>query len=325
MTEPGTVKIEAVAFDLQTKQRGLWSQAFQRLIRNRLAMLGGIVLSGIVLMSVLTSLVPAIENHEPSTFPRPLTLEDVHSGPDLTNYLGTDHLGRDLWARMWEGIRISLRVGIGTQVLVLATGLAIGAGAALGGRLTENVLMRFTDLTYAFPDLLAIILLRAVLADRDWAIIGRGAPQIPGLPGPLLVVIVAISLVAWVTTARLVRGQMLTLKEADYVMAAKALGASPRRVVFVHMLPNTLGPVIVTVTFGIPLAIFAEAVLGFLGFSLPAPTASLGTLVNDGLGYYRLNLWELMVPSVAIATLMLCFTFIGDGLRDALDPRSRND
>jgi oligopeptide transport system permease protein len=136
-------------------------------------------------------------------------------------------------------------------------------------------------------------------------------------------VILAISLVSWVTTARLIRGQMLSLKESDYVLAARALGATSRRVVFVHMLPNALGPVIVTVTFGIPLAIFAEAVLGFIGFSLPPPTASLGTLVNDGFRYFRINMWEILVPATAIAMLMLTFTFIGDGLRDALDPRTR--
>ena len=181
-------------------------------------MFGGIVLFLGTLMSFLALtpvfesvaefVVPGadLEHHNPADFPRPLTLEDVHSGPTSKNLLGTDQLGRDTWARMWEGIRISLRVGIGTQIIVLVMGLSVGAGAALGGRFTDSLLMRFTDLTYAFPDLLAIILLRAVLADRDWPIIGRGDPQIPGLPGPLLVVIFAISLVAWVTTARLIRG-----------------------------------------------------------------------------------------------------------------------
>ncbi|MFQ5382723.1 MAG: ABC transporter permease, partial [Dehalococcoidia bacterium] len=180
-----------------------------------------------------------------------------------------------------------------------------------------------TDLTYAFPDLLAIILLRAVLSERDWPIVGGGDPQIPGLPGPLIRVIIAISLVSWVLTARLVRGQMLALRETDYVLAARSMGASTWRVVFVHMLPNTLGPVIVVATIGIPTAIFAEAVLGFIGFSLPPPTASLGTLVNDGFRYFRLNVWEILAPAAAIATLMLTFTFIGDGLRDALDPRTK--
>ena len=133
---------------------------------------------------------------------------------------------------------------------------------------------------YAFPDLLAIIIMRAVLSERGWPVIGGGDPQIPGLPGPILQVILAIGCVAWVTLARLVRGQMLALREAEYVIAARSLGASPRRIVFSHMLPNTLGPIIVAVTFGIPSAIFAEAVLSFIGFSLPPPTASLGTLVS---------------------------------------------
>ncbi|MDZ7727961.1 MAG: ABC transporter permease [Dehalococcoidia bacterium] len=232
--------------------------------------------------------------------------------------------GRDLWARTWEGTGISLRIGLGTQVIVIAIGIGIGATAAIGGKFMDNALMRFTDLTYAFPDLLAIILLRAVFSERAWPIIGSGDPQLPGLPGPLLQVVLAISLVSWVTVARLVRGQMLSLRESDYVTAARATGASGWRVVFVHMLPNTLGPVIVAATFGIPLAIFAEAVLGYIGFTLPPPTASLGTLVNIGFDYYRVNMWGLLVPSIAIALLMLTFTFIGDGLRDALDPRTRH-
>jgi oligopeptide transport system permease protein len=171
---------------------------------------------------------------------------------------------------------------------------------------------------------LAIILMRAVLSERDWPIIGTGDPQIPGMPGTLLQVTVAISLVGWVTIARLVRGQMLSLKETDYVLAARAMGASSRRVVFVHMMPNTLGPVIVAITFGIPLAIYAEAVLALIGFGVTPPTASLGTLVLDGYTYYRTNYWMILVPSLGIAILMLSFTFLGDGLRDALDPRIRD-
>jgi oligopeptide transport system permease protein len=208
-------------------------------------------------------------------------------------------------------------------LVVLAIGIAVGAGAALGGKATDSVLMRFTDLMYAFPDLLAIILMRAVLSQRDWPIIGTGDPQLPGMPGALLQVVLAISFVSWVTLARLVRGQMLSLRDAEYVLAAQSMGASTRRIVFSHMLPNTLGPVIVAVTFGVPTAIFAEAFLGFIGFGLPPPTASLGTLVAEGQGYVRVNQWMIIFPSAAIAVLMLCFTFLGDGLRDALDPRTR--
>ena len=192
----------------------------------------------------------------------------------------------------------------------------MGGTAALGGRTLDNIMMRITDLAYAFPDLLAIILLRAAFVDRDLPLVGHDTSQ-------RLLVIFAISFVAWVTIARLVRGQMLTLKERDFVIAARAMGASSFQIVFKHMLPNTLGPVIVAIVFGIPLAIFAEAVLGYIGIGLPPPTASLGRLISDGYAYIRTNIYLVLFPAGTLALLMLCFTFLGDGLRDALDPRGR--
>ncbi|HXF51766.1 MAG TPA: ABC transporter permease, partial [Dehalococcoidia bacterium] len=217
------------------------------------------------------------------------------------------------WARVLQGALISLQIGLGVQVLVLIVGILVGGTAALTGRVGDNILMRMTDLAYAFPDLLFIILLRAVLTGRDWPILGNDRLQM----------IIAIGFVGWVTVARLVRGQMLSLAERDFVIAARALGASRARIVFQHMLPNTLGPVIVAITFGIPTAIFAEAVLGFIGFGLPPPTASLGRLIADGYTYIQTNIWIAVFPASTIAVLMLCFTFLGDGLRDALDPRLR--
>jgi oligopeptide transport system permease protein len=208
---------------------------------------------------------------------------------------------------------VSLRVGIGVAIVIMIIGLAIGGMAALGGRTADNVAMRFTDLAYAFPDLLFIILMRAALQGNDWPILGD----------PVVQMIVAISFVAWVTVARLVRGQMLSLAQRDYVLAARAMGASNRRIVFTHMLPNTLGPVIVAVVFAIPLAIFAEAALGYIGLSVPPPTASLGRLVADGNKFIEVQAWLVVIPAATIALLMLCFTFLGDGLRDALDPRTR--
>ncbi len=304
---------------LRLQQRGLWRQAWDRLLRNRPAVAGGVVLIVLILLAFGAALIPGIERYSPSqTAPR-----EAFQGPSWSHFLGTDNLGRDTWARTWEGMRISLQIGIGTQLVVVVIGVLVGAAAALGGRLGDNVMMRIVDIAYAFPDLLAIIILRAVLSERNWPIIGSGDPQIPGLSGEVLQVILAISLVGWVTVARLVRGQMLALKEADYVTAARALGASSRRIVFTHMLPNAMGPIIVAVTFGIPLAIYAEAVLAIIGFGLQPPAASLGTLVYDGYTYYRASEWMILVPAAAIATLMLCFTFLGDGLRDALDPRGR--
>jgi oligopeptide transport system permease protein len=311
--------LESDAIATQRKQVGLWGLAFQRLRRNRLALAAALILGTVTLVATLAGILDVVGRYRPSE----QQYVEILTGPTTSHWFGTDNLGRDTWARVWAGTRISLKIGIGTQLVVLGIGIAIGAGAALGGRLTDNVLMRFTDLMYAFPDLLAIILMRAVLSQRDWPIIGTGDPQIPGMPGSLLQVILAISFVSWVTLARLVRGQMLALREAEYVVAAQAMGASTRRIVFTHMLPNTLGPVIVAVTFGVPTAIFAEAFLGFIGFGLPPPTASLGTLVAEGQGYVRINEWMVICPSVAIAVLMLSFTFLGDGLRDALDPRTR--
>jgi oligopeptide transport system permease protein len=291
------------------RERGLWSDAFRRLIRNRLAMAGLVVLAVIATLTLLGNYVDVVQRYEPSA----QHYDVVQTSPSQDHFFGTDQLGRDNWSRVVQGVLISLQVGLGVQVFVLFIGLLVGGIAALGGRLLDNVMMRLTDLAYAFPDLLFIILLRSALADRDWPILGE----------PVLQMIVAIAFVGWVTVARLVRGQMLSLKESDFVLAARAMGASTWRVVYQHMLPNTLGPVIVAVVFGIPLAIFAEAVLGFIGIGVPPPTASLGRLVGDGYRYIEINVWVVIFPASAIALLMLCFTFLGDGLRDALDPRGR--
>jgi len=317
---PGvTQPFEFVTEPIFTKQRGLWTQAFFRLLRNRLAFASGILLVIILVVSSLAAMTDVVARH-PS---RAQQYENVNGGPSAEYWLGTDNLGRDNWSRLLQGTLFSLKIGLGTQVLILLIGVTVGLAAALGGRLSDGILMWITDLAFAFPDLLAIILFRQILFGRDWPIIGTGDPQIPGLPGELLAIILAISFVSWVTVARLVRGQMLSIREQDYVLAARAIGASPWRVVRIHMLPNTLSAVIVAVTFGIPLAIFAEAALGFIGLGVPAPFASLGTLINDGVRYLRTNDLMVLWPAIMVATLMLCFTFLGDGLRDALDPRTR--
>jgi oligopeptide transport system permease protein len=300
--------IDALDTLAHRKQRGLWSDAFRRLIRNRLAMIALVVLLFLVVLAIAGNYIDAVQLHDPAAQPR----DDVtKAGPTWDHPFGTDNLARDSWARVLQGLWISLRVGLGVAVVILVIGIAIGGTAALTGKWGDNILMRFTDLTYAFPDLLFIILMRAVLFGRDYPIIGN----------ELILIIFAIAFVSWTTTARLVRGQMLALAQQDYVIAARTMGATQARIVFQHMLPNTLGPVIVAITFAIPLAIFAEAVLAFIGFGLEPPAASLGTLIADGYGQIRATSYMLLFPSIAIALLMLCFTFIGDGLRDALDPR----
>lgn len=304
---------------LTTKQRGLWSMAFQRLARNRLALVSAIILIVITTLAITAQFVPAVERHSAVE----QQYSNTNAPPSAEYWLGTDILGRDSWARLLYGTLFSLKIGLGTQIIVLAIGVSVGMGAALGGKVSDTILMWITDLAYAFPDLLAIILLRQVLGDRDWPVVGSGDPQLPGFPAPLLVTIIAISWVNWVTIARLVRGQMLSIKEQDYVLAARAIGASPARIVRAHMLPNTLSTVIVSVTFGIPLAIFAEGALGFIGLGVPSPYTSLGALMGDGYSNLFANNWLVVWPALMVAVLMLCFTFLGDGLRDALDPRTR--
>lgn len=310
MAEAEVVRVSGPEVALPAREQGLWTDAFYRLRQNRLAM------AALVLILMLSALTMAANWSEAVRRYDPLFFQDyshVQEGPTLSHIFGTDNLGRDNWSRVVKGVGISLQIGLGTQVVVLLIGLLIGALAAFGGRFFDNVLMRFTDITYAFPDLLFIILMRSVLEGRDWLVVGN----------PKVQIILAIALVNWTTIARLVRGQMLSLRERDYVLAARAMGAGQWRIVLRHMLPNALGPVIVAVTFGIPIAIFAEAALGFVGFGLKPPTPSLGRLVADGYNYIQLNYWVVVFPAGAIGLLMLCFTFLGDGLRDALDPRMR--
>lgn len=300
--------LELAEEGVRRRQRGLWSDAFYRLTRNRLAMVGLVILIAILTLAILGNYVDAVQRYDP----RVQEFDKLES-PSSDHWFGTDTLGRDSWSRVLQGLWISLRVGLGVQAVVLVIGVTVGGIAALGGRTLDNLMMRLTDLAYAFPDLLFIILLKSALEGRDWPVLGD----------PVIQMIVAISFVGWVTVARLIRGQMLSLKERDFVMAARALGASPWRVVYTHMLPNTLGPVIIAIVFGIPLAIFAEAALGFIGLSVPQPTASLGRLVADGNRFIEVQAWLVFIPAGFIALLMLCFTFLGDGLRDALDPRYR--
>ena len=285
-------------------QRSLWRDAARRLLRNRLAVVGLVVVLTMVVLAVFAG---QIAPHDPNA-------QDCATGAlrgsSSDHPLGTDAVCRDVLSRLLFGARVSLSVGILTQVVVLLIALPIGAIAALSTRLVDNLLMRITDLTYAFPDLLLIIILSRVLADV----------AVPG--GSLTVIILAISLVGWVTIARLVRAQMLSLREREYVMAAEALGASRWRIAVTPLLPNSLGPVIVALSFAVPQAIFAEAALSFIGIGVAAPQATWGGMVDAGYAAVYSVPMLVVYPAVAIALTMMAFTFIGDGLRDALDPRA---
>jgi oligopeptide transport system permease protein len=232
-------------------------------------------------------------------------------GADHVHYLGTDQLGRDLLSRLMDGARISMMVALVAQAVVLLIGIPVGAMAAWFGGKLDNFLMRITDIVYAYPDLLFIILLGVAFRETFF---GRAMDG-------LLLVFVAIGLTSWVTMARLVRGQLLSLKEQEFVEAAKAIGVSDNKIVNRHLLPNATGPIIVAVTLGIPAAILAEATLAFIGIGVQDPRASWGSLVADGQTYVRSFPHMVLFPALAIAAALISFTFLGDGLRDALDPK----
>ena len=305
---------------------GPMALAWRRLTRNRLAFASLVALAAITLVSVAGNTTSVVQRHDPAAqaYTDASGADNTDRAPNRENWLGTDGLGRDVWARMLQATLFSLRLGLVAEAVIVAVGISLGLLAGLGGQRTDRVVVWITDLAYAFPDILMIILVRQVLFGRDWPILGSGSPQLPGLPSALLVTVIAISIVSWVTICRLVRGQILSLREQEYVLAARAAGATPWRTLRVHMLPNSLSTVIVAITFGIPRNIFAEASLAFIGLGVPPPFASLGSLMSDGRAHLQTNSLLVIWPALVVALLMICFTFLGDGLRDAFDPRSRS-
>ena len=299
------------------KSTGLWGDAFRRLIRNRLAILGGLFVVFLLLVASIGPMVTPWDYRDQHTQEvisnnnRPLVPMQQFEGGDHVHILGTDNLGRDMLSRLMDGARISMMVALVVQAVVLFIGIPVGAAAAWFGGRIDSFLMRITDVVYAYPDLLFIILLGVAFRETFFG---------KALDG-LLLVFVAIGLTSWVTMARLVRGQLLSLKETEFVEAAKAIGVSDRRIVTRHLLPNALGPIIVAVTLGIPTAILAEATLAFIGIGVQAPRASWGSLVADGQAYLRSFPHMVVFPAIAIAAALISFTFLGDGLRDALDPK----
>jgi oligopeptide transport system permease protein len=296
------------------RSEGLWRDAFGRLRKNRLAVVG---LVGVFLLLFVGVFGPALA-------PWPYYVQDdaalaannyrpLPPFKSMSHVLGTDPNGRDMLSLLLDGAQISLTVALVAQGVVLLIGVPIGAIAGwLGGRV-DNALMRFTDVIYAFPDLLFIILLSVAFRDTWFGHALNG----------VLLVFVAIGLVSWVTVARLVRGQLLSLKETEFVEAARAIGVSDRNIVLRHLLPNGIGPVIVAVTLGIPAAILAEATLAFIGVGVQPPRASWGSLISAGYDQMRVYPWLTLLPGILIAAALMSFTFLGDGLRDALDPKLR--
>jgi oligopeptide transport system permease protein len=312
-------------FELATVRTGFVWDAWKRLKRNRAATISAGVILVLVFVALFAQLIAPYDPYEQflaeatGNISDPLAPRETgkFEAPSLEHLFGTDQLARDIFSRTIIGLRISLAAAFFAIVVVTVIGITVGALAASGSRFFDDLLMRATDIAYAFPDLLLIILLRAAFGNEI-----LGQRSILGMDAGVLLLFFAISLTAWPTTARIVRGQLLSIREMEYTQAARALGASQRRIATRHWLPNAMGPVIVDATFLVPRAIFAEAALSFIGVGVPPPTPSLGVLINQHFEFVALQWTALAIPTAILALLFIAFQFFGDGLRDALDPRS---
>jgi oligopeptide transport system permease protein len=310
------------------KGTSLGRDAWNRLLKNKLAVFGLIVL---ILMLLTVIFGPMIMRWTTG-----LTADYIPSDSDLiksfppsrSHWMGTDEAGRDLFARVLQGGRISLMVGIISTIVSLIVGVSYGAIAGyLGGRV-DNVMMRIVDIIYAIPYILIVIVLLSVFGGPNtpnWIVWLSGKISGAGNQGlnQIFLLFFALGLVSWLTMARVVRGQVLSLKNQEFVMAAKATGVSTFGIIFRHLVPNTLGPVIVYATLTVPSVMLTEAFLSFLGLGVQAPYASWGSLASDGIKNIAIFPWQLIFPGVTMALTLFSLNFLGDGLRDALDPQTR--
>lgn len=308
-------------------QLTFWQDAWRRLCKNK-ASFAGLIMIGIILVFALFG--PYMsgfgfndQNITRANLPPKIPALDQISwlgvnGVDIRGidqyekkgvsesyWFGTDELGRDLWTRVWQGTRISLYIAILAAGIDLIIGVAYGGISAFYGGRVDNIMQRIIEVLVGVPHLIVVILLIIVLE--------------PGI----ISMTIAMVITGWVGMARIVRGQILKLKSQEYVMAAQTLGASDSRLIWRHLIPNMIGPIIVTTMFTIPNAIFAEAFLSFIGLGLQPPIASLGTLVNDGFKLLRIYPHAMIISAVVISMIMVSFNLAGDGLRDALDPKMR--
>jgi oligopeptide transport system permease protein len=281
------------------RQTNLWKDAWYRYIRNRAALVAGAVF---VLMLLYCLIWPIVSPYDPNE----VNFSEAREMPSLEHPLGTDTFGRDLLTRTALGGRLSIGIGFAATLVILGIGVAYGSIAGFIGGQLDNGMMRFLDALYGLPYLPFAIITLAIVGEASfWSMV------------------IALSIVTWLTTARIVRGQIITLKENDYVRAANTLGARWHRVLVRHLLPNTLGVLIIAVFLELPGVILGEAFLSFIGLGIGPPDASWGSMAQEGYETYRTFPLLIIIPSVAIATLILCANFIADGLRDALDPRTR--
>ncbi|MBV7434974.1 ABC transporter permease subunit [Cardiobacteriaceae bacterium TAE3-ERU3] len=282
------------------KGQSLWQSAWRRLRANKAAMTSLILLILITLMAIFGPMIRpfAIDEIFWDYYQMPPSIENGH-------WFGTDGNGRDLFVRTMYGIRISLLVGLAATTVSLLIGVTYGAIAGFTGGRVDNVMMRFVDVMYSMPFMFFVILLMVFF--------GRN----------IFLMFAAIGAIEWLTMARIVRGQALSLRHKEFVVAAEAMGVSNGAIIRRHIIPNTLGTVIVYVTLTIPVVILTESFLSFLGLGVQEPMTSLGVLISEGAKQMESTPWTLIFPAIFLALILFCFNFIGDGLRDALDPRDR--
>jgi dipeptide transport system permease protein len=276
-----------------------WQDAWRRLLKNKLAMMGLFCLSGLTIMAIFGPLIsPHTVDHQ--------DLINQNLPPSSEHWFGTDELGRDVFTRTWYGARISLFVGIAAALIDFVIGVIYGGIAGYKGGRTDHYMMRVIEVLYGLPYLLVVILISVVM-------------------GPSLATIIfALTITGWIGMARIVRGQVLQIKNYEYVLASKTFGTKAGRIIRKNLLPNTMGPIIVQITLSVPSAIFAEAFLSFLGLGIQAPLASWGSMASDALPVILSgDWWRLFFPAFFISLTMFSFNVLGDGLQDALDPKLR--
>ncbi|SFX21038.1 oligopeptide transport system permease protein [Thermoactinomyces sp. DSM 45891] len=292
-------QLEKRAEQLNRKQVGVWKDAWLRFRQNKGALIGVALLLVIGLLAIFG---PLMNDHNWET--QNLAIKNQSANID-GHYMGTDHFGRDLWQRVWYGAKISLEIAFLAVFLDVVIGVTIGGISGYFGGRIDMFIQRFIEVIYSIPNLIIIIMLLMWME--------------PGI----LAIAIAIALTGWVPMSRIVRAQILKLRSQEYVLAARTLGASHKRILLKHLIPNVMGPIIIAVTFSIPSAIFFEAFLSFIGLGIRPPEASLGLLISEGNQILQLFPHVLLWPALVLSVLMLAFNLVGDGLRDALDPRMK--
>lgn len=275
-----------------------FQEGWLRLKKNKAAVASLFTLIAIGLLAILAPVFSGYSYKETN-------YDIIYQIPSITHLFGTDQFGRDLWVRTWMGTRISLLIAFVAALLDLTVGVAYGAVSALIGGKVDAVMQRIIEILVGIPHLIIVILLMMIMPAGIWTIV------------------VALSITGWVNMARLVRAEILKLKNQEFVLAARVLGTSTTRIIWKHLIPNTVGVIVINAMFTIPSAIFTEAFLSFIGIGMQEPKASLGVLINNGYQVLRNFPHVLIFPAIVIVLIMVCFSILGDGLRDALDPRMR--